>query len=107
MAILIFGKGVKMGKDRYISKEEYKEYEKYKNAKKQGRLLNPEGLLFLAESADYDPIRLGQIMLSSVERFKAADPYLKSLSEDKLIFKPLPVKDEEEESFLPFIEYTK
>ncbi|ADL36451.1 hypothetical protein bpr_IV086 (plasmid) [Butyrivibrio proteoclasticus B316] len=96
-----------MGKDRYISKEEYKEYEKYKNAKKQGRLLNPEGLLFLAESADYDPIRLGQIMLSSVERFKAADPYLKSLSEDKLIFKPLPVKDEEEESFLPFIEYTK
>ena len=37
-------------KERYLSKEEYKRYERLKADIKGGRLLNPEGLLYLAES---------------------------------------------------------
>ncbi len=96
-----------MSKERYISKEEYKEYEKYKKDKRQGRLLNPEGLMFLAESVDYDPARLGMIMLDNIEKFKAVDPYLKVFSDVKLIFDPVSEDNTDQEDFLPFIEYKK
>ncbi len=95
-----------MAKERYISKEDYKEYEKYKKDKRMGRLLNPEGLMFLAESVNHDPTRLGMIMLENIEKFKAEDPYLKDFSDVKLIFDPVVEENNQmEDDFLPFLEY--
>ena len=49
-------------KKRYLSKEEYTRYERFKSDIKGGRILNPEGLLYLADSVDNDPTRLGQLL---------------------------------------------
>ena len=57
-----------MAKERYISKEDYKEFERYKKDKRKGRLLNPEGLMYLAENAGFDAEKLGQIMLDNIEK---------------------------------------
>lgn len=90
-------------KERYLSKEEYKRYERLKADIKGGRLLNPEGLLYLAESVDYDPTRLGQLLLNKIEQFKSVDPYLQSFSNEKLLFEPASEIFIEEDDCLPFI----
>ncbi len=94
-----------MSKERYLSKEEYKRYEKIRSDIKAGRLLNPEGLLYLAESVDNDPTRLGQILLNKIDQFMAEDPNLQSPFNDKLIFEPSSEGYDEADDFLPFLEY--
>ncbi len=96
-----------MSKERYLSKEEYKEYEKYKNDKKKGRLLNPEGLIFLAESVDFDAKALGDLMLENAMKFKEENPFLTDSSSKKLIFNVPSEESEESEDFIPFIEFRK
>ena len=90
-------------KERYLSKEEYKRFERIKSDIKAGRLLNPEGLLYLAESVDNDPTRLGVILLKKIAQFKADDPYLQSFSNDKLMFEPSSEESDDADDFLPFI----
>ena len=93
-------------KERYLSKEEYKRYERLRSDIKGGRLLNPEGLLYLAESVDNDPTRLGQLLLNKIEQFKAENPYLQSFSNEKLLFKPTSEDTDTVDDFLPFVEYS-
>ena len=90
-------------KERYLSKEEYKRYERLRADIKGGRLLNPEGLLYLAESVDNDPTRLGQLLLNKVEQFKAEDPYLQSFSNNKLMFESSSEESDDADDFLPFV----
>lgn len=93
-------------KERYLSKEEYKRFERIKADIKGGRLLNPEGLLYLAESVDNDPARLGQFLLNKIEQFKAEDPYLQSFSNERLLFEPTSEETDSVDDFLPFVEYS-
>ena len=90
-------------KARYISKEEYKRFERLIADIKSGRLLNPEGLLYLAELVDNDPTRLGQLLLNKIEQFKAEDPYLQSFSNEKLLFEPTSEIFDEDADCLPYI----
>lgn len=90
-------------KERYLSKEEYKRFERIKSDIKAGRLLNPEGLLYLAESVDNDPTRLGQLLLNKIEHFKAEDPYLQNFSNEKLLFEPTSEIFDEDGDCLPYI----
>jgi len=90
-------------KERYLSKEEYKRYERLSADIKGGRLLNPEGLLYLAESVDNDPTRLGQLLLNKIEQFKAEDPYLQSFSNNKLMFESSSEESDDADDFLPFV----
>jgi len=90
-------------KERYLSKEEYKRYERLRADIKGGRLLNPEGLLYLAESVDNDPTRLGQLLLNKIEQFKAEDPYLQSFSNNKLMFESSSEESDDADDFLPFV----
>ncbi|WP_026658658.1 hypothetical protein [Butyrivibrio sp. AC2005] len=90
-------------KDRYLSKEEYKRYERLKSDIKGGRLLDSEGLLYLAESVDNDPTRLGLILLKKIEQFKEEDPYQKSFSNNKLVFEPSSEELDDVNDFLPYI----
>ncbi len=92
-----------MSKERYLSKEEFKRYEKVKADIKDGKLLNPEGLLYLADSVDNDPTRLGKLLLKKIEQFKEDDQFLKSFTDQKLLFEP--VSEEEIDESIPFIEY--
>ncbi len=94
-----------MSKERYLSKKEYKRYEKIRSDIKEGRLLNPEGLFYLAESVNNDPTRLGQLLLNKIEQFKDEDPNLQSYSNEKLIFEPSSEEYDETDDFLPFLEY--
>ena len=90
-------------KERYLSKEEYKRFERLIADIKSGRLLNPEGLLYLAELVDNDPTRLGQLLLNKIEQFKAEDPYLQSFSNEKLLFEPTSEIFDEDGDCLPYI----
>ncbi len=90
-------------KARYLSKEEYKRFERLIADIKSGRLLNPEGLLYLAELVDNDPTRLGQLLLNKIEQFKAEDPYLQSFSNEKLLFEPTSEIFDEDADCLPYI----
>ena len=90
-------------KDRYLSREEYKRYERFKSDIKNGRLLNPEGLLYLAESVDNDPTRLGVLLLKKIEQFKADAPYLQGFSNDKLMFEPSSEESDNVDDFLPYV----
>ena len=92
-------------KERYLSKDEYKRYEKYKNDIKAGRLLNSEGLLYLAESVDYDPTLLGQLLLNKIDQFTAADPYLQRFTNEKFLFEPSSEELTDEDDLLPYIGY--
>ena len=101
-------KGTNMSsKDRYLSREEYKRYERFRSDIKGGRLLNPEGLLYLAESVDNDPTRLGLLLLKKIEQFKEEDPYLESFSSNKLAFEPSSEESDFVDDFLPYVEYQK
>lgn len=93
-------------KARYLSKEEYKRYERLRADIKSGRLLNPEGLLYLAESVDNDPTRLGQLLLNKIDQFKVEDPYLQSFSNERLLFEPTSEETDSVDDFLPFVEYS-
>lgn len=105
--LILKGKNNNMSsKERYLSKEEYKQYERFKSDIKAGRLLNPESLLCLAESVDNNPTRLGLILLKKIEQFKAEDPCLQDISGAKLRFESAATENEDN-SFLPFIEYTR
>ncbi len=105
--LILKGKNNNMSsKERYLSKEEYKKYERFKSDIKAGRLLNPESLLCLAESVDNNPTRLGLILLKKIEQYKAEDPYLQDFSDTRFINDPSTTENEDE-SFLPFIEYTR
>ncbi len=92
-------------KKRYLSKEEYTRYERFKSDIKGGRILNPEGLLYLAESVDNDPTRLGQLLLSKIAQFKAEDPYLQRFTNEKLLFEPSSEELTDEDDPLPYIGY--
>ena len=91
-------------RDRYLSKKEYKRYERFKSDIKSGRLLNSEGLLYLAESVDNDPTKLGLLLLKKIEQFKEEDPYSKNFSNDKLVFEPSSEESVDIDDFLPYIE---
>ena len=93
-------------KERYLSKEEYKRFERIKADIKGGRLLNPEGLLYLAESVDNDPTRLGQLLLNKIDQFKVENPYLQSISDERLLFEPTSEETDAVDDFLPFVEYS-
>ncbi len=92
-------------KERYLSKEEYKQYERLRADIKCGRLLNPEGLLYLAESVDNDPTRLGQLLLNKIDQFTAADPYLQRFTNEKFLFEPSSEELTDEDDPLPYIGY--
>ncbi len=94
-------------KDRYISKKDFAEYEKYKNDKQKGRLLNPEGLVYLADSVENDPFKLGMLLLEKVSELKKEDPFLDKFSDAKLYFNPEKEKILDEDDAIPFVEYKK
>lgn len=90
-------------RDRYLSREEYKRYERFKSDIKAGRLINPEGLLYLAESVDNNPTRLGAILLKKIAQFKADEQYLQSFSNNKLMFESFSEESDDSDDFLPFV----
>ena len=55
---------------KQITNKEYEEFQKYKSDKLNGRILTPDGLLFIVEAYEYDAQKIGQHFLEMLPKIR-------------------------------------
>lgn len=60
---------------KQITNSEYKDYLDYKKSKIHGRILTPDGLRFICNSYNNDPIAIGTHFLETLHRFESESAF--------------------------------
>ena len=55
----------------HMSTQQVQEYKKLCREREQGRILTPEGLVFICEANQYDPEKIGKHFIEMAAKFKA------------------------------------
>lgn len=54
---------------KQLTNKEYQKYLEFKKAESQGRVLTPDGLLFICRACNYNPLDIGNHFLSVLAKF--------------------------------------
>lgn len=54
-----------------VKNADFEEYRKYREDVQHGRVLTPDGIRFICQSNDNDPVKIGNYMLEMCGKFKS------------------------------------